>query len=166
MVRPIAANGWLIQVSCLTGVSTVNVELLKAVPGGPELVEWFDGHAPRFHDAEVTSVAFERAGPTCLLRVHGFKVTRAVKPDGHYVFEGHAVVTFRIDEVTGMQLDDFNHQNALMGLSIVRGPNESFRLELDPAYGLSGFIEGRSLSIAIEPGIPPGSQYETQNDVR
>ena len=144
----------------------MNIELLNAVPGGPELVEWFDGQAPRFHDAEVTSIAFDRAGPTCLLRVHGFKVTRSVKPDGPYVFEGHVVVTFRIDEVTGMQLDDFNHQNALMGLTIVRGPNEDFRMELDPAFGLSGFIEGRSLSIAIEPGIPPGSQYEAQNDVR
>ncbi|MBU1383220.1 MAG: immunity 50 family protein [Alphaproteobacteria bacterium] len=147
-------------------MSTVNIELLNAVPGGPELVAWFDGHAPRFHDAEVTSIAFDRAGPSCRLRVHGFKVTRAIKPDGPYVFEGHAVVAFRIDEVTGMQLDDFNHQNALMGLSIVRGPNEGFRVELDPAYGLSGFIEGRSLSIAIEPGIPPGSQYEAENDVR
>ncbi len=144
----------------------MNIELLNAVPGGPELVEWFDGHAPRFHDAEVTSIAFDRTGPTCLLRVHGFKVSRAVKPDGPYVFKGHAVVTFRIDEVTEMQLDGFNHQNALMGLSIAHGPNEGFRVELDPAYGLSGFVEGRSLSIAIEPGIPPGSQYEAQNDVR
>lgn len=150
----------------LWGVFTVNIELLNAVSGGAELVEWFDGCAPRFHDAEVTSIAFDRAGPTCLLRVHGFKVSRAVKPDGPYVFEGHAVVTFRIDGVTGMQLDDFNHQNALMGLRIARGPDEGFRVELDPAYGLSGFIEGRLLSIAIEPGIPPGSQYEAQNDVR
>jgi len=147
-------------------VSTVNIELLKDVPGGPELVEWFDGHAPRFHDAEVISIEFDRAGPTCLLRVHGFKVTRATNPDAPYVFEGHAVVSFRINEVTGMQLNDFNHQNALMGLSIERGPNNGFRAELDPAYGLSGFIEGRSLSIAIEPGIPQGSQYEAQNDVR
>ncbi|MBI2262837.1 MAG: hypothetical protein HYU62_14370 [Caulobacterales bacterium] len=144
----------------------MNTELLNAVPGGAELVEWFDGHAPRFHDAEVISIAFDRAGPTCLLRVHGFKVTSAIKPDGHYVFEGHAVVTFRIDETTGMQLDDFNHQNALMGLSIVGRPDEGFRVELDPAYGLSGFVEGRSLSISIEPGIPPGSQYEVQDEVR
>jgi hypothetical protein len=144
----------------------VNIELLNAVPGGSDLLEWFDGHAPRFHDAEVTSITFDRDGPTCVLRVHGFKVTRTAKPDGPYVFEAHAVVTFRVDEVTGMQLDDFNHQNALMGLSIVRSPTEGFRVELDPAYGLSGFIEGRSLSIAIEPGIPSGSQYEAQDEVR
>lgn len=107
-----------------------------------------------------------RLPASCLLRVHGFKVTRSVKPDGPYIFEGHAVFTFRIDEVAGMQLDDFNHQNALMDLRIARGPNEGFRMELHPAFGLSGFIEGRSLSIAIEPGIPSGSQYEAQNDVR
>lgn len=144
----------------------MNIELLNAVPGGPELVEWFDGHAPRFHDAEVTSIEFDRAGPTCLLRVHTFKVTNALEPAGHYVFEGHAVVTFRIDEITGMQLDDFNHQNALMGLGIVRGSNEGVRMELDPAYGLSGFVEGRTLTITIQPGIPAGSQYEAQDEVR
>lgn len=144
----------------------MNVELLNTVPGGPELVEWFDGHAPRFHDAEVASIAFDRVGPTCLLRVHTFKVASALEPGGRYVFEGHVVVTFRIDAITGMKLDDFNHQNALMGLSIVRGADEGFRLELDPAYGLSGFVEGRFLSITIQSGIPAGSQYETRNDVR
>ena len=143
----------------------MNIELLNSVAGGAELLEWFDGHAPRFHDAEVLSIAFDRAGPTCTLRVHGFEMTSAVNADGFYILKNHAVVTFRIEEVTAMQLDDFNHQNALMGLSIVRASNDAFRVELDPAYGLSGSIEGRSLTISLEPGAPPGSQYEVQREV-
>ena len=46
-----------------------------------------------------------------------------------------------------------------MGLTIDRNDDGGFRLELDPANGLSGSIDARSLDISIEPGIPPGSQY-------
>lgn len=138
----------------------MNVDLLNSVPGGPELLAWFGGHAHHFHDSEVISVAFDREGPTCLLKVHGFRMTKAVDPRGYFICEDHVVVTFRIDEITAMQLDDFSFQNALEGLSIVRGLDQQFRLELDPANGLSGFIEGRSLSISLEPGIPQGSQYK------
>jgi hypothetical protein len=46
-----------------------------------------------------------------------------------------------------------------MGISIKRGLDAQFRMEIDPAYGLGGVVEGRELEISIEPGIPPGSQY-------
>lgn len=144
----------------------MNIELLNSLKGGAELLAWFDGHAPHFHDAEVLSIAFDRAGPTCILRVHGFEMTSAVNADGFYVNRNHAVVTFRIDDVTAMQLEDFNHQNALMGLRIVPAPDGGFRLELAPSYGLSGSIEGRSISISLEPGIPSGSHFEAQAEVR
>ena len=144
----------------------MDIELLNSVTGGAELLAWFDGHAPRFHDAEVLSIAFDRVGPSCILRVHGFEMTSAVNADGFYILKSHALVTFQFEGVTAMQLDDFNHQNALMGLSIVRASNEGFRIELDPAYGLSGSIECRSLSIGVEPGVPSGSQYEGERNVR
>jgi len=143
----------------------VNVELLKSVAGGSELLDWFDGHAPRFHDAEVLGIAFDREGPTCTLRVHAFKMTGATNADGYYVLEGHVVVTFRIEEVIAMQLDDFNHQNALMALNIARAAEGGLRLDLEPAFGLSGHIEGRSLSISLEPGIPPKRQYAARANV-
>jgi hypothetical protein len=136
----------------------MNAELLNAVPGDPELLDWF-GYAPRLHDSEVLSVAFDREGPTCILRVHGFEMTPEVDARGYFVLTKHLVITFRLGELTGMQLDDFGFQNALMGLSISRGPDQRFRIELDPANGLGGFIEGLTLSITIEPGIPAGSMY-------
>ena len=34
--------------------------LLQNVPGGPELIEWFGGYAPRFHDAEVLGLTLDR----------------------------------------------------------------------------------------------------------
>jgi hypothetical protein len=137
----------------------VNTDLLNAVPGGPELVEWFGGNAPRFHDAEVLSVMLDRESATCGLRVHGFEMTREVDAKGFYVCARHAVFTFLIGDVTKLELEGFNHQNALMSLSIGRGVDAEFSLDLDPAYGLSGVIEGRTLEITIDPVIPSGSQY-------
>ena len=142
----------------------MNIELLNSLLGGPELLDWFDGYAPRFHDAEVLSIAFDREGPTCTLRVHAFETTSAVNANGFNVHKRHVVVTFRIDEITEMRLEDFNHQNALMGLRIVRSSDEGLRVDLDPAYGLSGSFDGRSISITLEPGAPTGSQYETRTE--
>ena len=151
----------------------MNAEVLDAVPGGPELRAWFDGRVPSFHDAEVLSVTLDRAEPSCVLRVHAFQMTSEVNSDGVYILKNHAVVTFRIGAITAMELDGFNHQNALMGLSITSGQTEVFggdvveifRIELDPAYGLAGFVEGQSLSIGFEAGIPVGSQYEKRADL-
>lgn len=143
----------------------MNSEILNAIPGGKALLTRFGGHVPSFHDAEVLSLAFDRIGPTCVARVHAFEMTSAVNSEGFYVLKSHTVVTFRMSEVSAMELDGFNHQNALMGLTIIRKPDDGLRVELDPAYGISGFVECRSLSISTEPGIPRGSVYEPQDEV-
>jgi hypothetical protein len=137
----------------------VTPALLQNVPGGPELIEWFGGYAPRFHDAEVLGLTLDREGARCSLRVHGFEMTSEVDGRGYFVCKRHAVVTFALVGLTALELADFAEQNALMGLTIDRNDDGGFRLELDPANGLSGSIEARTLEISIEPGIPPGSQY-------
>jgi len=137
----------------------VTPELLRNVPGGPELIQWFGGYAPRFHDAEVLNLTLDREEPRCSVRVHGFEMTSEVDSGGYFVCIKHATVTFHLIELMALELADFNGQNALMGLTITRNLDNGFRLEFDPAFGLSGTIEARRLEISIEPGIPPGSQY-------
>jgi hypothetical protein len=137
----------------------VDIELLNKVPGGHELLTWFGGYAPRFHDAEVLGLTLDREGATCALRVHGFEMTSEVDPKGFFVCTKHAVVTFFIGGLAELELYDFNDQNALMELAVTRDAERRFRLELNSSYGLSGVIVGQTLRIAIEPGIPPGSQY-------
>ena len=136
----------------------MDIDVLNSVPGGRELMAWF-GYAPRFHDAEVLGVILDREGATCALRVHGFEMTSEVDPKGFFVCTKHVVATFRVGDLTELELDDFGSQNALMGLSISRGTDGVFRLEVDPANGLGGVISGRTLTITMEPGIPAGSQY-------
>lgn len=87
-------------------------------------------------------------------------MTREVDAAGFYVCTKHVVVTFLLGDLTSLEFADFNHQNALMGLSIKRGLDGQFRLELDPANGLEGVVEGWTLEISIEPDMPAGSQYQ------
>lgn len=136
----------------------MNTELLDRVPGGPELLNWF-GYAPRFHDAEVLSVALDRQGSTCRLRVHAFEMTNEVDADGFFACTKHVIVTFAVGDLIELELVGFNSQNALMGLNIRRGLDAQFRIELESAYGLGGIVEGRTLHIELAPGVPEGSQY-------
>ena len=136
----------------------MNIDLLNCVPGGPELVAWF-GYAPRLHDSEVLRVVLDRDGDSCSIRVHGFEMTNEVDANGYFICAKHAVVTFLFHDLTEVSLEGFNHQNAVMGICVERGLDQQFRMEIDPAYGLGGIVEGRSLEISLEPGIPSGSQY-------
>lgn len=137
----------------------MNAELLTAVVGGPELLDWFGGRAPSFHDAEVLSITLDRNGASCTFKIHAFEMTSEIDGRGYFVSTRHTVVTLRFGEVSDLELADFNHQNVLMGLSLSKSPEDEFVLNLDPAYGLGGTLRGRTLSIAVEPGIPEGSQY-------
>lgn len=134
-------------------------DLLSAVPGGPELLDWFGGYAPLLHDAEVLEITLDRRGPVCSIKVHGFEMTPEVDAFGYFICTRHAVITFRLDEVTRLELEDFSHQNALMGLGVARTVSGGFCLEFDPANGVSGLVEAQRLEISIAPGIPPDSIY-------
>jgi Immunity protein 50 len=129
------------------------------IPGGPKLLQWFAGRMPSFHDAEVLSLTLDRGTASAILRVHAFEMTSEVDARGYFNCTRHVVVVFKLTCIGMMELDGFNHQNALDGLKISRTDDGEIRLDLEPAYGLGGFIQARELEIGIEPGIPAGSQY-------
>lgn len=114
---------------------------------------------PTFHDAEVLSLAFDRDAASAILRVHAFEMTSEVDARGYFICTRHVVVVFKLSWIGSMELDGFNHQNALDGLKVSRTGDGEVRLDLEPAYGLGGFIHAREVEIGLEPGIPVGSQY-------
>jgi hypothetical protein len=140
--------------------------IYDAVPGGAELVRWF-GRAPSFHDAEILSLDLRRKGRSTL-RLHGWITTGAVGPDGHYVLDRHAIVTFSLDGIMDLQLEGFSGQNVIAGLLLRRAPDrperrnylslrplpEDIEIDLEPCYGIDGLIRARTVSIAFEPGKP------------
>jgi hypothetical protein len=136
----------------------LNKELLEGVAGGTDLLAWFEGRVPSFHDAEVLALRLDRHEATCQVKIYTFEITAEVDGEGYLVTTKHVVVSFELSHVTALNLKDFNHQNVIYGLSITQMPDGDFCLALEPCWGLSGEINARSLQITLEPGAPTGSQ--------
>jgi hypothetical protein len=151
------------------GTLTEGGEIFATVSGARELVDWF-GNVPRFHDAEILDLHLSRSGAS-LLRVHTWQMTSEVDEKGYFRLEKHVVVTFAMEEITGLNLRGFNHQNVIDGLEIKRygsggdfseaafraqfppGP-EDFGVILEPTYGVGGVILARQLRISFVIGEP------------
>jgi hypothetical protein len=85
------------------------------MPGADAVVAWF-GYWPTFHDAEVTSILLDRAGPSRVV-VHTFEMTPEVDAQGHYVIAKRAIVTFFMEEFiassmvdSSPRIENFNRQ--------------------------------------------------------
>jgi Immunity protein 50 len=145
--------------------ATVGGEVLGEIPGGADLLAWFGGDLPTFHDAEVLSLELDRKGPTCRMRVHTWEMTGEVDEAGYFALDRHVVVSFELGGVTELNLEGFNHQNVIFGLFIERS-GDRYRVELEPCFGLSGTIAAKTVRIALEPGVPPGSKLGTRSSAR
>lgn len=141
-------------------------DILNRIPGGRDLLDWFGGRVHSFHDSEIVTLALNREGARATLSVHTFEMTPEVDSRGYYVCVRHAVVTFQMRWVEELELDGYNPQNALMGLSISETEAGLFKLDLDPASGLGGCLAARELEISLEPGIPSDSIYQSSEHER
>ena len=137
----------------------IDHELLRELPGGPALIDWFGGRLPSLHDAEVIGVALDRNKSSCTLKIHAFE--RATDPgaENKRIFVKHSVVTFQFTEVTTLRLEDFNHQNVIDGITLSRKLDGTIALTLEPCWGLWGEVEAKTLHVSFEPGIPSGSSF-------
>jgi|AGTN01.1.fsa_nt_gi hypothetical protein len=129
-----------------------NYEWIRSsIPGAKQVFDWF-GFWPSFHDAEVIELHLARKA-TSWLKVHVWRTTKEIAPQGHFVMDKHAVVTFNMEGIEVLELSGFNHQNVLSDLSI--GPTEGkFELTLYGCFGLSGVIVTNSVNLKIAPGKP------------
>jgi hypothetical protein len=140
--------------------------IYDTVPGGAELVRWF-GQVPTFHDAEILALDLRRRSASSL-KIHGWISTGRISRDGTSELDKHAVVTFAIESVMDLKLDGFSPQNVINGLVLRRAavrPDrrpflsldplpEDVEIELEPSFGLEGFVRARSVSITFVPGKP------------
>jgi hypothetical protein len=125
------------------------------VLGASDLVSWF-GYWPSFHDAEVLSIHLNRSGESAV-SIHTWHRTNQVDDRGYFVTTKHVVVTFILESIQTIQLNDFNHQNVISGLSLEEIP-PGYRLTLHPCFGAQGIIEADRVRITVEPGSPPSSE--------
>jgi hypothetical protein len=102
--------------------------------------------------ANFATNAAHRAAPS-RFRIHAWKLTDRVGEDGYYVQENHFVATLILEEVTGLELSEFNHQNVIYGLTIKRHP-DFYELIFEHSWGLSGSVHARRVRIEFEVGKP------------
>jgi hypothetical protein len=126
------------------------------IPGGLEIVQHF-GRWPIFHDAEVLTVHLSRSGVSHI-RIHVFQMSSNVDASGHFVTKDHAIVTFWMEDITSLDLNDFNCQNVISCLQI-NYQDGGFQLELGGCYGVQGSVSARSLRASLESGIPEDSGH-------
>lgn len=134
--------------------------VIHELPGADALFQWF-GYWPDFHDAEVLAIDLNRSGSS-RVRVHTFDVSDQVGNDGCNVCVKHVVVSFVLDGLESIQLQGFNRQNVVSKVAVIR-TEEGLLLLLEPCYGAEGSLTAERISIEIEPGVPPDSQYR-KND--
>jgi hypothetical protein len=113
--------------------------MFPEIHGIEEIIAWY-GKWPSFHDAEILELHLEREGP-CRLKIYN-------------VWGKGAVVTFKMEEVTDLELADFSSQNVIGDLELKRTP-AGFRLTLTPCYGLAGYIEAKRMSVELSAGSLP-----------
>jgi Immunity protein 50 len=148
-------------------------DVLNSIPGGPELLAWFGGYVPSFHDAEIIDLHLNRTGASTL-RIHAWEMDPDHRTEEWPPFTKHVIVTFVLEGIIGLDLEDFSPQNVIMGLEVRRGtdethsfgmswldkppaPPEFYEIDLVPIYGLAGTIRARRVSIQLTPGKPSDS---------
>lgn len=127
------------------------VSLLRALPGGAELVAWFAGPVA-FGDAEVVGLHLDREGPSTL-------VLRLDHP------RGGAAITLVLAGWIDVHLDGFSHQNVVGGLALRRAGERAVRpwergvglepgdleIELMPCFGANGTIRAGVREVSVKP---------------
>ena len=117
----------------------MDAQLLERIPGSAELIaacgEW-----PCFHDCEILDLYLSRSTPS-RIRIK-------------LVYWAELVVTFHLESVSDLHLEDFSGQNVIYSLRIEQ-KDEGLRLNLDPCYGIAGWIDSPAIRITFEPSTEP-----------
>ena len=92
-----------------------------------------------FHDSEVLSVLLDRGdpgsntwSPSLTATFHLFAFSHVDPASNRQIFEDHTLATIRFGAVSGLELAEFNNQNALMDLHVVavEPPQHEVRYEV------------------------------------
>lgn len=125
-------------------------ESLAVIPGGRDLIDWFEG-SPSFHDAEIVSLHLDRSGSSTL---------RVALDQG----QKSAIITFELTAWIDADLRGFSHQNLVEGLRLRRAEEREIQpwelgvgctpgdwiIELTPCFGAYGTIRADIVQIIME----------------
>lgn len=139
------------------------MEIFEYIESGKQLIDIYD-YWPSFHDGEIKNMQLGTFHKTkedynssfIEFTIHNWHMTDKVV-NGYFVLEKHYLVTFRFEDIYEMELEGFNHQNAVGALEFEILPkNEKglvpISVEIDPAWGLGGEFKAFSGKIvSVQP---------------
>jgi len=120
------------------------------IEGSEKLIGIF-GYWPSFHDAEVIELHFWRGDanpdsgsyhlPVFTVKLHVWEITDKVNVEGYFERVKHTLTTIRFYDVDEFKMEGFNHQNAILGLDLVREQRSEesplvFNVNFRPAFGM------------------------------
>ena len=138
-----------------------------------ELLTEVFGYWPTFHDAEVVRLVLNRSavgtdccGPSCEMLIHVFEMTDEITASGHYRLDKHHLIKLLFDGLDGIQLNGFNHQNAIFGLEIVRSDGsddypEPWLITINGSFGVEASF--RCMSATVVSVIPCDSDGNSEH---
>lgn len=126
-----------------------NIETL--IEGSEKLTSIF-GFWPSFHDAEVIDLQLWRGDataershprfPVLTTKIHVWELTSQIDARGDYALRHHTLTTLRFHDVLDLEIQGFNQQNAIFGLSITAKDHsdhpsrQSFVVQFEPSFGI------------------------------
>jgi hypothetical protein len=131
------------------------------IEGRQKLTSIF-GRWPSFHDAEILELHFLRGHvqtekgiynfPFLTLKVHSWELTAEVDANGFLVLRNHTITTLKFTDVAEFQMEGFNHQNAMLSLSVNRHersepPSPFFMVNIAPAFGMGASFECTGIEV-------------------
>jgi len=125
------------------------------VDGSDKLTGRF-GYWPSFHDAEVLRFELKRGRiapaenvwemPEATVVMHLWEMTDRTDEAGFLVLQKQTLATFRFSGIDRLQLNGFNHRNAVFELILRRktredGPSPYYDIRFEPAFGIEASFE-------------------------
>jgi len=117
---------------------TTDAKLFSTLPGGQAVIDWF-GFCPDFHDSSLERL--ELSVGNAMLSVRTFRMTSKTDENGFFILDRHATVIFRMQGVTGVQLEG-DAQSCISALVVRRLKTNGVRSVWETCGGpVAGNIE-------------------------
>lgn len=132
-------------------VKTINMTNIESRIKGSEKLTQIFGYWPSFHDAEVMELNLWRGNvnpekgqynfPVCTVTLHLWEITDEVDSKGFYVLRNHTLASIRFFDAQELNVEGFNHQNAIARLDIAEEQGSEatrrlFNVRFPAAFGM------------------------------
>lgn len=125
------------------------------IESGHALLDFFEADRlglPSFHDAEVLSLNLDRKGESRLV-LDAWRMSDRVNDRGCFERTHRCIITFTLEGIDELSLEDFSAQNVIARLDL-RREEGGYRIEMRPCFGLSGWLSAATIRVDFRPWGP------------